>query len=128
MIIWNAVYYPTLVRIQVILNENVSTARLLVKCFTLLWAIYITRGWNKGQDQLVKPLYVIESTEYYENYHITWKHNVLTWKVEAAYYTTYSIKNFSFCEPRNMYLVFYISLMYCTYIVRNAYRTWSVGL
>lgn len=77
-------YYRTLVWTQVILKENVSTACSLVKCFTLLWAIYVTRGWNNGQDQLVKPLYVIASTEYYENYHITWKHKVLTWKVEAA--------------------------------------------
>lgn len=54
-----------------ILNENVSIACSLVKCFTLLWAIYVTRERNNDKDQLVKPLYVITSTEYYENYHIT---------------------------------------------------------
>jgi hypothetical protein len=108
-----------------ILNENVSIACSLVKWFTLLWAIYVTRERNNDKDQLVKPLYVITSTEYYENYHITWKHNVLIWKVEAACYTNYSIKNLSFCEASNVYLVLYVSLMYN---VKNAYRIWSVGL
>jgi len=108
-----------------ILNENVNTACSLVKCFTLLWAIYVRRGWNNGQDQLVKPPYVITSTGYYENYHITWKQNLLTWKVEATYYTIYSTKNFCFCEASDRYLVLYISLIY---IVRNAYRIWSADL